>query len=43
VPLLKGYGLDPAEVFAVTPAGPKPSAKVRAIVDHLVTALGGIG
>lgn len=27
----------------MTPAGPKPSAKVRAIVDHLVTALGGAG
>jgi DNA-binding transcriptional LysR family regulator len=38
--LLKPYGLDPAEVYAVFPAGPRPSAKVRAIVGHLETALG---
>jgi DNA-binding transcriptional LysR family regulator len=33
--LLERYRLDPAEVYAVFPAGPRPSAKVRAIVDHL--------
>jgi DNA-binding transcriptional LysR family regulator len=35
VQLLKPYRLDPAEVYAVFPAGPTPSPKVRAIVDHL--------
>lgn len=34
-PLLEPYRLDPAEVYAVFPAGPRPSAKVRAFVDHL--------
>lgn len=33
--LLEPYRLDPAEVHAIFPAGPRPSAKVRAIVDHL--------
>ena len=37
--LLEGYELDPAEVYAVFPAGPKPSTKVRAIVDHLASSL----
>lgn len=37
--LLELYRLDPAEVYAVFPAGPKPSAKVRAIVDHLAAVL----
>lgn len=37
--LLQQYQLDPAEVYAVFPAGPKPSAKVRAIVDHLEASL----
>jgi len=37
--LLECYRLDPAEVYAVFPAGPRPSAKVRAIVDHLVASL----
>lgn len=37
--LLQPYQLDPAEVYAVFPAGPKPSAKVRAIVDHLESSL----
>jgi len=37
--LLERYRLDPAEVHAVFPAGPRPSAKVRAIVDHLAAAL----
>jgi DNA-binding transcriptional LysR family regulator len=39
--ILQPYGLDPAEVYAVFPAGPRPSAKVRAIVDHLAASLGG--
>jgi DNA-binding transcriptional LysR family regulator len=38
--LLDQYRLDPAEVYAIFPAGPKPSAKVRAIVDHLAASLG---
>jgi DNA-binding transcriptional LysR family regulator len=37
--LLEPYRLDPAEVFAIFPAGPRPSAKVRAIVDHLASSL----
>jgi DNA-binding transcriptional LysR family regulator len=41
--LLEPYGLDPAEVYAIFPAGPKPSAKVRAIVDHLAGSLGAAG
>ena len=36
---LKSYRLDPAEVYAIYPAGPRPSAKVRAIVDHLGASL----
>ncbi len=36
--LLEAYRLDPAEVYAVFPAGPRPSAKVRAIVDHLAAS-----
>lgn len=40
--ILPTYKLDPAEVFAVFPAGPRPSAKVRALTDHLVTSLDGI-
>jgi DNA-binding transcriptional LysR family regulator len=38
--LLDGYHLDPAEVYAIFPAGPRPSAKVRAIVEHLAASLG---
>jgi len=37
--LLEPHRLDPAEVYAVFPAGPRPSAKVRAIVDHLEASL----
>jgi len=36
--LLAEYRLDPAEVYAVFPAGPRPSAKVRAIVEHLAAS-----
>lgn len=39
VQLLDQYGLEPAEVYAVFPAGRKPSAKVRAIMDHLAASL----
>ncbi|RKK01152.1 LysR family transcriptional regulator [Pseudoroseomonas wenyumeiae] len=38
--LLQPYRLDPAEVYAVLPAGPRPSAKVRAILDHLAASIG---
>lgn len=39
VQILDLYELEPAEVYAVFPAGRKPSAKVRAIVDHLAASL----
>lgn len=39
VQILDQYELEPAEVHAVFPAGRKPSAKVRAIVDHLAASL----
>jgi len=41
VRLLKGYTLEPVEVHAVFPGGPRPSAKVRAFVDFLAAELGG--
>lgn len=41
--LLEAYKLEPAEVYAVFPAGPRPSAKVRAIVDHLAFTLSELG
>jgi DNA-binding transcriptional LysR family regulator len=31
--------LEPTDVHAVFPAGPRPSAKVRALADHLASAL----
>jgi DNA-binding transcriptional LysR family regulator len=37
--VLQSYRLDPAEVYAVFPAGPRPSAKVRALVDYLQASL----
>jgi DNA-binding transcriptional LysR family regulator len=40
VQLLPDYALEPLKAFAVFPSGPKPSAKVRALVTHLITALG---
>jgi DNA-binding transcriptional LysR family regulator len=39
VPVLKGYKLSPIDVHAVFPGGPRPSAKVRALVDFLVQEL----
>ncbi|WP_343314174.1 substrate binding domain-containing protein [Brucella sp. BE17] len=41
--LLEAYKLEPAEVYAVFPAGQRPSAKVRAIVDHLAVAVEDLG
>jgi DNA-binding transcriptional LysR family regulator len=35
VPLLRNYKLDPADVHAIFPGGPRPSTKVRALVDFL--------
>jgi len=39
VEVLKSYKLEPVEVHAVFPAGPRPSAKVRAFVDYLAASL----
>ncbi|HEX4533777.1 MAG TPA: LysR family transcriptional regulator [Rhizomicrobium sp.] len=35
VPLLGDYRLEPVDVHAIFPGGPRPSAKVRAFVDYL--------
>jgi DNA-binding transcriptional LysR family regulator len=40
VPLLRGYKLPSIDVHAVFPSGPRPSAKVRALVDYLTDELG---
>lgn len=37
--ILSDYLLDPVEVHAVYPAGPRPSPKVRAFSDYLAVAL----
>ncbi len=39
VPLLRAYKLPSVDVHAVFPGGPRPSAKVRALVDYLVAEL----
>jgi DNA-binding transcriptional LysR family regulator len=39
VPLLRAYKLEPVKVHAVFPGGPRPSTKVRALVDFLVQEL----
>jgi DNA-binding transcriptional LysR family regulator len=39
--LLSGFTLDPIDVHAVFPGGPKPSAKVRAFVDFLAAEIKG--
>lgn len=40
IQLLPDYELEPLKAFAVFPSGPKPSAKVRALVSHLIAVLG---
>jgi DNA-binding transcriptional LysR family regulator len=39
VQVLRGYKLPPVDVHAVFPSGPRPSAKVRALVDYLAAEL----
>ncbi len=39
VQLLRGYKLPSVDVRAVFPSGPRPSAKVRALVDYLAVEL----
>jgi DNA-binding transcriptional LysR family regulator len=41
VRLLPGWAMERADVYAVFPAGPRPSAKVRALVDHIARHLEG--
>jgi DNA-binding transcriptional LysR family regulator len=41
VRLLSGWAMERADVYAVFPAGPRPSAKVRALVDHIARHLEG--
>ena len=39
VPLLLPYNIEPVDVHAVFPGGPRPSTKVRAFVDFLAQEL----
>src|SRR6202034_4749908 len=39
IPLLRGYKLEPVDVHAVFPGGPRPSTKVRPLVDFLAQEL----
>ncbi|WP_430252234.1 substrate binding domain-containing protein [Neorhizobium sp. DAR64860/K0K1] len=39
VRVLEGYALEPAGVYAVYTSGPKPSRKVKALIDHLIAGL----
>jgi DNA-binding transcriptional LysR family regulator len=39
VQVLPEYQLEPLKVFAVYPSGPRPSARIRTLVDYLITAL----
>jgi DNA-binding transcriptional LysR family regulator len=39
VSLLRGYSLPPVDVHAVFPGGPRPSTKIRALVDYLAKEL----
>ncbi len=37
--ILPEYSLEPVPVHAVFPNGPRPSTKVRALLDHLSDAM----
>lgn len=39
VQVLPDYDLAPTPIYAVFPSGPRPSAKVRALVEHLASTL----
>ena len=39
--ILSDYLLEPVNVHAVYPAGPRPAPKVRAFSDYLAAKLGG--
>jgi DNA-binding transcriptional LysR family regulator len=39
VRVLEKYTLDPVDVYAVYPGGPRPSRKVRVFIDHLIDGL----